>query len=71
MITHRTLVFCIWMDGSKESERDKLKLTFEACNDGEGLAVLRMWQLFVLVFEIKYNEVNFDEQDRVINFGRD
>ena len=43
------------MDGSKENERDKLKLTFEACNDGEDLAVLRIWQLCVLVFEIKYN----------------
>ena len=48
LITHRTLESCmwnpyygIWMDGSKESERDKLKLTFEACNDGEDVAVFR------------------------------
>ena len=60
MITHRMLVSCIWMDGSKESERDKLKLTFEACNDGEDVAVFRKQQLCVLVFEVKYNEVNID-----------
>ena len=46
------------MDGSKESERDKLKLTFEACLD---VAVFRTRQLCVLVFEVKYNEVNIDE----------
>ena len=39
----------LWMDGSKESERDKLKLTFEACNDGEDVAVFRTRQLCVLV----------------------
>ena len=50
MITHRTSVSCIRMDGSKESERDKLKLTFEACLDGEDVAVFRTWQLCVLVF---------------------
>ena len=49
------------MDGSKESERDKLKLTFEACLDGKDVVVFRTWQLCVLVFEVKYNEVNIDE----------
>ena len=49
------------MDGSKENERDKLKLTFEACNDGEDVAVFRKQQLCVLVFEVKYNEVDIDE----------
>ena len=50
----------LWMDGSKENERDKLKLTFAACNDGEDVAVFRKRQLCVLVFEVKYNEVNID-----------
>ena len=41
------------MDGSKENERDKLKLTFAACNDGEDVSVFRKRQLCVLVFEVK------------------
>ena len=51
----------LWMDGFKENERDQLKLTFEACLDGEDVAVFRTRQLCVLVFEVKYNEVNIDE----------
>ena len=49
------------MDGSKENERDKLKLTFEACLDGEDVAVFRMWQLCVLMFEVKCNQVDIYE----------
>ena len=61
MITHRTSVSCMWMDECKESERDKLKLTFEACLDGEDVAVFRMWQLCVLMFEVKCNQVDIYE----------
>ena len=49
------------MDESKESARDKLKLTFEACLDGEDVDVFRKRQLCVLVFQVKYNQVNIDE----------
>ena len=36
-------------------------LTFEAFDGGEDEPMFRIWQLCVLVFEVKYNEVNIDE----------